>query len=249
MGTIVRQATVADIETLFDIRTSVAENQQSRAELKAEGITHDTLAELMKGDARAWIAEVDGTPAAFSMAKGDEATVFAMFVRPEFNGRGLGRLLMDAAEDYLFARHDLIWLHTSEEQDIRAHGFYRKRGWVAVGAAERHNIRYEKRRESARPEGAVKKGYWMGLVDVTDPENYPQYIAANRLAFDKYGAKFLVRGGQGEVFEGSRATRLVIIEFDSYRTALECYHSPEYQAALTLRQAYSDAHIAIVEGV
>jgi uncharacterized protein (DUF1330 family) len=94
-----------------------------------------------------------------------------------------------------------------------------------------------------------KKGYWMGMVDVTDPDNYPRYIAANKAAFDKYGAKFLVRGGQGQVFEGSAASRLVVIEFDSYQTALDCYHSPEYQAALKLRRAYSDAHFAVVEGV
>ncbi|MCO5081499.1 MAG: DUF1330 domain-containing protein [Rhizobiaceae bacterium] len=93
-----------------------------------------------------------------------------------------------------------------------------------------------------------KKGYWMGMVDVTDPENYPKYIAANKAAFDKYGAKFLVRGGRGEVFEGPAASRLVVIEFDSYQTALDCFHSPEYQAALKLRKAYSTAHFAVVEG-
>ena len=95
----------------------------------------------------------------------------------------------------------------------------------------------------------VRKGYWIGMVDVTDEASYPQYIAANRAAFDKYGARFLARGGQGEVFEGPAATRLVVIEFDSYQTALDCFHSPEYQAALKLRQAYSKAHFAIVEGV
>ena len=94
----------------------------------------------------------------------------------------------------------------------------------------------------------VKKGYWMVMVDVTDEANYPKYIAANKAAFDKYGAKFLVRGGKGEVFEGPAATRLVVIEFDSYQTALDCFHSPEYQAALKLRQNYSKAHFAIVEG-
>ena len=52
----------------------------------------------------------------------------------------------------------------------------------------------------------MKKGYWMGMVDVTDEANYPKYIAANKAAFDKYGAKFLVRGGQGQVFEGPAAT-------------------------------------------
>ena len=95
---------------------------------------------------------------------------------------------------------------------------------------------------------STKKGYWMAMVDITDPAGYPQYIAANKAAFDKYGARFLVRGGQGEVFEGPAATRLVVIEFETYQQALDCYHSPEYQAALKLRQAYSKAHFAIVEG-
>ena len=94
----------------------------------------------------------------------------------------------------------------------------------------------------------MKKGYWMGMVDVTDPENYPQYIAANKAPLEKYGAKFLVRGGQGEVVEGSAVTRLVVIEFDSYQTALDCFNSPEYQAALKIRRQYSTAHLAIVEG-
>jgi uncharacterized protein (DUF1330 family) len=95
----------------------------------------------------------------------------------------------------------------------------------------------------------AKKGYWMAMVDVTDEANYPRYIAANKAAFDKYGAKFLVRGGRGEVVEGPAASRLIVIEFASYQTALDCFHSPEYRAALKVRQAYSEAHIAIVEGV
>lgn len=94
-----------------------------------------------------------------------------------------------------------------------------------------------------------KKGYWMGMVDVTDADGYPQYVAANAAAFEKYGAKFLVRGGQGEVFEGPAASRLVVIEFESYQQALDCYHSPEYQAALKLREQFSKAHFAVVEGV
>ena len=95
----------------------------------------------------------------------------------------------------------------------------------------------------------MSKGYWMAMVDITDPKNYPKYIAANKAAFDAYGAKFIVRGGRGEVLEGPAASRLVVVEFDSYQTALDCYNSPEYRAALKLRQAYSTAHFAIVEGV
>ena len=94
----------------------------------------------------------------------------------------------------------------------------------------------------------MKKGYWMAMVDVTDEAGYPQYIAANKAAFDKYGAKFLVRGGQGQVYEGPAASRLVVIEFESYQAALDCFHSPDFQAALTLRQKFSMAHFAVVEG-
>ena len=93
-----------------------------------------------------------------------------------------------------------------------------------------------------------RKGYWMAMVSVLDEENYPQYIAANKAAFDKYGAKFLVRGGQSSSPEGFAANRHVIIEFESYEKALACYHSPEYQAALKLRRAFSASHFAIVEG-
>lgn len=95
----------------------------------------------------------------------------------------------------------------------------------------------------------TKKGYWLALVDVTDPDNYPRYIAANKAAFDKYGATFVVRGGQGQVMEGASANRWVVIEFKDYQTALDCFHSPEYQAALELRKAFATAHMAIVEGV
>ncbi len=95
----------------------------------------------------------------------------------------------------------------------------------------------------------MKKGYWMAMVDITDPEGYPQYIAANKAAFDKYDARPLVRGGEGQVVEGPAATRLVVLEFDSYQKALDCFNSPEYQAALTLRRKFSTAHFAIVEGV
>ncbi len=95
----------------------------------------------------------------------------------------------------------------------------------------------------------MPKGYWIAHVEVTDPDNYPKYIAANRAAFEKYGAKFVVRGGRYDAVEGIKGDRHVVIEFPSYEAALACYHSPEYQQALKLRLAYSDGQAVIVEGV
>jgi len=94
----------------------------------------------------------------------------------------------------------------------------------------------------------MAKGYWMGRVDVSDPEQYKLYIAANAVAFKKYGAKFLVRGGNFENPEGQSRSRNVVMEFPSYQAALDCWHSPEYQAAIALRGHISTVDLVIIEG-
>lgn len=94
----------------------------------------------------------------------------------------------------------------------------------------------------------MPKGYWIGRVDVWDQEAYKAYIEANALAFKKYGAKFLVRGGKFECPEGGHRSRNVVIEFPSYQSALDCWHSPEYQHAITLRQPCSEGDFLLIEG-
>src|SRR5713101_7460338 len=95
---------------------------------------------------------------------------------------------------------------------------------------------------------AVHKGYWIAHVDVTDPEGYKAYIAANALPFGKFGARFLVRGGTREVVEGKVRGRTVVLEFPSYRAALDCYRSPDYQAAAALRKGRAEFDLFIIEG-
>jgi uncharacterized protein (DUF1330 family) len=94
----------------------------------------------------------------------------------------------------------------------------------------------------------MAKGYWIGRVDVRDPETYKSYVAANAAAFRKYGARFVVRGGQFENPEGSSRARNVVIEFPSYQAALDCWNSPEYRAALAIRAPVSEADMVIIEG-
>lgn len=94
----------------------------------------------------------------------------------------------------------------------------------------------------------MAKGYWIASVDVTDPEGYKEYIAANAAAFSKYGAKFLVRGGKYEVPEGYFGSRNIVLEFDDYATAVACYHSPEYAAAKAKRMGRAEANLMIIEG-
>jgi uncharacterized protein (DUF1330 family) len=101
---------------------------------------------------------------------------------------------------------------------------------------------------SASPPPAARKGYWIGHVDITDPEGYKAYMAANAEPFGKFGARFLVRGGTREVAEGQVRGRTVALEFPSHEAALACYRSPEYQAAKRLRDGKGTLDLIVVEG-
>lgn len=94
----------------------------------------------------------------------------------------------------------------------------------------------------------MPRGYWVVRIDVSDPEQYKAYVAANAEPFRKFGARFLVRGGRFENPEGTSRARNVVLEFPSYQAALDCWNSPEYQAAIRLRQPVSQGDVVIIEG-
>ena len=94
----------------------------------------------------------------------------------------------------------------------------------------------------------MSKAYWIVRVSVHQPANYPDYLAAARPAFEKFGAKFIVRGGAFELMEGQARDRNVVVEFTDLATATACYQSDEYQKAKAIRQANADADFIIIEG-
>src|ERR1700674_5604122 len=94
----------------------------------------------------------------------------------------------------------------------------------------------------------MAKGYWIARLDVTDPDGYKAYVAANADAFRRYGARFLVRGGHFETQEGDSRSRNVVLEFADYAAALACYASPEYARALALRSGRATTDLVVVEG-
>lgn len=94
----------------------------------------------------------------------------------------------------------------------------------------------------------MTKGYWIAQVDVHDPEAYQAYVTANAAAFAAYGARFLVRGGTSDTVEGHFRSRIVVIEFPDYPTALACYGSEVYRAAMAIRTRHSTGDVIIVEG-
>jgi uncharacterized protein (DUF1330 family) len=95
----------------------------------------------------------------------------------------------------------------------------------------------------------MPKGYWIARVDVKDAEGYKGYVAAAKAPFEKYGAKFLARGGAFQKLEGQVRARNVVIEFPSLQAAIDCYNSPEYQIAAAIRQKVANAEMVVVEGI
>ena len=94
----------------------------------------------------------------------------------------------------------------------------------------------------------MPKAYWIVRVSVRNAERYPDYLAAARPAFEKFGAKFIVRGGPFEAMEGKARDRNVVVEFMDKEAALACYRSAEYQVAKAIRQRYADADFIIIDG-
>ncbi|MDL4915170.1 MAG: DUF1330 domain-containing protein [Enterobacterales bacterium endosymbiont of Blomia tropicalis] len=91
--------------------------------------------------------------------------------------------------------------------------------------------------------------YWIAHVNIKDPAQYKNYMDLAPAAFRRFNARFLARGGEAETLEGTPFQKHVVIEFDDYQSALQCYHSPEYQRARAEREAVADALITLVDGL
>lgn len=94
----------------------------------------------------------------------------------------------------------------------------------------------------------MPKGYWIGRVEVHDPERYKDYIATATPAYQRFGASFPVRGGKVHLAEGPARPRNVVIEFPTIEAAIDCYNSPEYEKARAIRQEIAEGELIIVEG-
>ena len=94
----------------------------------------------------------------------------------------------------------------------------------------------------------MAKGYWVARVDVEDQEAYARYRTLNAIAFAKFGAKFLVRGGEYKLARGEGRKHNVVIEFKDEATARACYESLEYQEAVKHLAQAGQSDLVIIGG-
>ena len=135
---IFREARITDIPQIQVVRNSVQENTLSDPALVTDKDCENYLLHRGKG----WVCEIDGHVVGFAIADLVDHNVWALFVQPGFDRKGIGRKLHDDMLDWYFSQTDLtIWLGTSP--NTRAEEFYRKAGWKEVGVHGNGEIKFE----------------------------------------------------------------------------------------------------------
>jgi uncharacterized protein (DUF1330 family) len=84
-------------------------------------------------------------------------------------------------------------------------------------------------------------------VTVTDADAYGKYAELAGPAVAKHGGVFIARGGRFVQLEGKERPRNVVARFPSVEAAVDCYHSPEYQEALSHARNASERELMVVE--
>ena len=95
----------------------------------------------------------------------------------------------------------------------------------------------------------MKKGYLIVRINIKNVELFQQYPPLSTKAVEKFGGKYLIRGGAVEIMEGQwRAERTTIVEFESFNKAKEFYNSLEYDEAKKVRHESTDTDLILIEG-
>ena len=92
--------------------------------------------------------------------------------------------------------------------------------------------------------------YLLVRANVTDMQQYREYMKLTPAIVEKYGGQFIIRGGDPVVLEGPEISdRIVMLKFDSVDTARRMYNSDEYQAAIKVREGAAEASFIVMEGL
>ena len=95
----------------------------------------------------------------------------------------------------------------------------------------------------------MNKGYWIALYKkINNTDSLGNYAKKATETILKYGGNPIVRGGKYNILEGEDFFRTVVWEFPSYKIALECYNSKEYQEAWKLAKSTTERNFQVVEG-
>jgi GNAT superfamily N-acetyltransferase len=119
-----REARAEDIPALSEVRLSVAENVLS----DPGKVTPEMYTAYLGVSGKGWVCEVGGEVVGFCVASLNDTSIWALFVRPGHEGRGIGTRLLKLATDWLFDM-GASSVSLSTDANTRADRFYGRRGW------------------------------------------------------------------------------------------------------------------------
>lgn len=92
--------------------------------------------------------------------------------------------------------------------------------------------------------------YVIADVEVTDQAKFDEYRSQVSPTLEKYGGKYIIRGGAIEKAEGNwDPSRIVIMQFESMEQAKRWWNSEEYRGPMELRHQSANTNVLFVEGV
>jgi GNAT superfamily N-acetyltransferase len=135
---IFREARIEDIPQIQIVRNSVTENTLSNPAL----VTDKDCEEFLTVRGKGWVCEIDAIIVGFSIVDLKDNNIWALFLDPTFEKKGIGKKLHEMMLDWYFLQTtNTVWLGTSPK--TRAELFYRKAGWTEVGTHGDGEIKFE----------------------------------------------------------------------------------------------------------
>lgn len=135
---IFREATLEDIPDIQLVRNSVKENILS----DPTRVTNHDVAHYLTNRGKGWVCDNKGEIVGFAIADLEENNIWALFIKPEYEGFGIGKALQLKMLDWYFScGKDHLWLST--EPGTRAERFYRRSGWEHTGKHGDYELKFE----------------------------------------------------------------------------------------------------------
>ena len=135
---IFREAQVSDISQIQFVRNAVKENRLSDPSLVPD---HD-VEEYITNRGRGWVCKAGNMIVGFAIADIVANNIWALFIHPDHEARGIGKKLHRMMLDWYFLQtKETVWLGT--EPNSRAEKFYRLQGWKEVGVHGKGEIKFE----------------------------------------------------------------------------------------------------------
>ena len=133
-----REAQINDIPSIQEVRNSVTENRLSNPALVSDADCEEFITLRGKG----WVCETDNRIIGFAIADLQKNNIWALFIHPSYEGKGIGKKLHDDMLNWYFSQtHSTVWLSTAP--NTRAEHFYRKAGWKETGIRPNGEIGFE----------------------------------------------------------------------------------------------------------